>query len=109
MKMSDLHIEQMERDESPSTIRIEKNVPLPTGVGTSGRPPSQAMVYLTEAIDQMNVGDSLILPKELVLRDSKLKGQNQAKANVRKAFSKRNMKCTTRAIAFGRVRVWRTQ
>jgi len=108
MKMSDLHIEQMERDESPSTIRIEKNVPLPTAAGTSGRPPSEAMVYLTEAIDQMNIGDSLILPEELVQRDSKLKNQNQAKANVRKAFSKRNMKCVTRATDLG-VRVWRIQ
>ena len=107
MKMSDLHIEQMERDESPSTIRIEKNVPLPTSAGISGRPPSEAMVYLTEAIDRMNVGDSLILPKELVQREGKLK--NQAKANVRKAFSNRNMKCVTRAIASGRVRVWRIQ
>ena len=108
MKMSDLHIEQMERDESPSTIRIEKNVPLPTGSGTSGRPPSQAMLYLTEAIDRRNVGDSLILPEELVQRDSRFKNQNQAKANVRRAFSKRNMKCVTRSTDLG-VRVWRIQ
>jgi hypothetical protein len=106
MKMSDLHIEQMERDESPSTIRIENDVPLPIGAGTNGRPPSEAMLHLTEAIDRMNVGDSLILPKELTLWSS-TKNSHQAKANVRKAFSKRNMKCTTRAIAFGRVRVWR--
>ena len=108
MKMSDLHIEQMERDESPSTIRIENDVPLPIGAGTNGRPPSEAMLHLTEAIDRMNVGDSLILPKELVQRDSKLTNQNQAKANVRRAFSKRNMKCATRVTDLG-VRVWRIQ
>jgi len=108
MKMSDLHIEQMERDESPSTIKIDKGVPLPITCGHSGRPPSEAMLYLTEAIDRMNVGDSLILPEELVQRDSRLKNLNQAKANVRRAFSKRNMKCVTRATDLG-VRVWRIQ
>ena len=73
MKMSDLHIEQMERDESPSTIRIEKNVPYPTNERGNTR-----VLTLDESnmIQSMEIGDSFVVP-------------NQAKVSLYRQYMKR--------------------
>jgi hypothetical protein len=93
MKMSDLHIEQMERDESPSAIQIERGVPMP-----------RQTTELEEALNSMNVGDSFLLPKSLIEHGL---GYPQAKSNVRTAFKNRKMRCITRLTDLG-MRVWRT-
>ena len=92
MKMSDLHIEQMERDESPSTIQIEKNVPLPfASRGARGvLSPSER-----EMIQSMKVGDSFIAPEHMIQRP---KGSKyvQLKQTVRQQFRKADRECTSR-------------
>jgi hypothetical protein len=102
MKMSDLHIEQMERDESPSAIQIERDVPMPDQL--KGRPQSPARAELEKVLDHLNVGDSFLLPESLIERGA---GHPQVKANVRVAFKKRDMKCIARATDLG-LRIWRT-
>ena len=104
MKMSDLHIEQMERDESPSTIQIEKNVPLPfASRGVRGvLSPSER-----EMIQSMKVGDSFIAPEHMIQRP---KGSKyvQLKQTVRQQFRKADRECTSRFSKEG-LRVWRIQ
>jgi len=102
MKMSDLHIEQMERDESPSAIQIERGVPMPKQ--HSGRAMTPARVELEEVLDCINVGESFIVPEQLVEHGA---GYPQVKSNVRVAFQNRDMKCVARVTDLG-MRVWRT-
>lgn len=104
MKMSDLHIEQMERDESPSTIRIEKNVPI------TYAPRSNLSVLSSDEkkmIKSMEVGDSFIAPDHMIQRP---KGSKyvQLKGAVRRHFTSLNRECTSRFSKEG-LRVWRIQ
>ena len=82
MKMSDLHIEQMERDESPSTIQIETGVPIPA---TSRGRRSVLSSDEKKMIQSMKVGDSFIAPERMIQRP---KGSNyvQLKGAVRRYF-----------------------
>ena len=104
MKMSDLHIEQMERDESPSTIQIETDVPIP--VSGRGR---RAVLSSDEKkmIQSMEVGDSFIAPEHMLVRP---KGRKyvQLKLTVRQVFREANRECTSRFLKEG-LRVWRIQ
>ena len=103
MKMSDLHIEQMERDESPSTIRIEKNVP----ITYSPRNNLGGVLSSDEKkmIQSMEVGDSFIAPEHMIQRP---KGRKylQLKLVVRERFRQANRECTSRCSKEG-LRVWR--
>ena len=103
MKMSDLHIEQMERDESPSTIRIEKNVPFPKRRGRH--------VLLSpnerEMIKNMEIGDSFIAPEHMIQRPNGSK-YIQLKQAVREQFRRSSCECTTSFSKEG-LRVWRIQ
>ena len=104
MKMSDLHIEQMERDESPSTIQIEKNVPIPEHVR------GKRNVLTSDEkkmIQSMKVGDSFIAPEHMIQRP---KGSKyvQLKGAVRRHFTSLNRECTSRFSKEG-LRVWRIQ
>jgi len=106
MKMSDLHIEQMERDESPSTIRIEKNVPYPTNERGNTR-----VLTLDESnmIQSMEIGDSFMAPEHLVQRPKGLPNVVQLKRAVRDAFKKSGRTCTSRRTQDNQLRVWRIQ
>ena len=104
MKMSDLHIEQMERDESPSTIQIEKNVPIPEHVR------GKRNVLTSDEkkmIQSMKVGDSFIAPEHMIQRP---KGSKYVhlKMAVRRYFTSLNRECTSRVSKEG-LRVWRIQ
>jgi len=103
MKMSDLHIEQMERDESPSAIQIDKGVPFPKRRGRR--------VLLSpnerEMIQSMEIGDSFIAPEHMLQRP---KGSNyiQLKQAVREQFRESSHECTSSFSKEG-LRVWRIQ
>lgn len=102
MKMSDLHIEQMERDESLSTIQIETDVPIPvTGRGRRSVLSSDEK----KMIQSMEVGDSFIAPEHMIQRP---KGRKyvQLKLTVRELFRQANRECTSRYSKEG-LRVWR--
>ncbi len=105
MKMSDLHIEQMEGDESPSTIRIEKNIP----IAYSPRNNVGGVLSSDEKkmIKSMEVGDSFIVPEHMIQRP---KGSKyvQLKGAVRRHFISLNRECTSRFSKEG-LRVWRIQ
>lgn len=87
------------------TIVIDKNIPVAER-GYWGVPMSPIRKEMEEVIVQLEIGDSFILPDQLV---SYINGYHSAKANVRSAFIKHGMKCTSRSIGSGVVRVWRTQ
>ena len=101
MKMSDLHIEQMERDESPSAIRIERNVPFPKRRGR------RVLLSSNEKkmIQSMEVGDSFIALEHMI---QKPKGSNyvQLKQAVREQFRESSRECTSSFSKEG-LRVWR--
>ena len=103
MKMSDLHIEQMERDESPSTIQIDKGVPFPKRRGR------RVLLSPNEKkmIQSMEIGDSFIAPEHMIQRP---KGRKyvQLKLVVRERFREANRECTSRFSKEG-LRVWRIQ
>ena len=86
------------------TIVINKNIPI-TERAHWGVPMSPVRKEMEEVIVQLEIGDSFILPDQLV---SYINGYYSAKANVRSAFIKHGMKCTSRSIGSGVVRVWRT-
>ena len=104
MKMSDLHIEQMERDFRPSTIQIETDVPIP--VSGRGR---RAVLSSDEKkmIQSMEVGDSFIALEHMI---QKPKGSNyvQLKQAVREQFRESSRECTSSFSKEG-LRVWRIQ
>lgn len=104
MKMSDLHIEQMERDESPSTIQIETDVPIPKHVRGKRNVLSSDE---REMIQSMKVGDSFIAPEHMIQRP---KGSKyvQLKQIVRRLFRQADRECTSRYSKEG-LRVWRIQ
>ena len=85
------------------TIVIDKNIPVAER-GYWGVPMSPIRKEMEEVIVQLEIGDSFILPDQLV---SYINGYHSAKANVRSAFIKHGMKCATRSTGTG-VRVWRT-
>ena len=87
------------------TIVIDKNIHVAER-GYWGVPMSPIRKEMEEVIVQLEIGDSFILPDQLV---SYINGYHSAKANVRSAFIKHGMKCTSRSIGSGVVRVWRTQ
>ena len=101
MKMSDLHIEQMERDESPSAIQIDKGVPFPKRRGR------RSVLSSDEAkmIKSMEIGDSFIAPEHMIQRP---KGSKyvQLKQTVREQFRKSSRECTSSFSKEG-LRVWR--
>jgi len=101
MKMSDLHIEQMERDESPSTIQIDKGVPFPTRRGRRSVLSSDE----EKMIQSMEIGDSFIAPEHMIQRP---KGRKyvQLKLVVRERFRKSSRECTSSFSKEG-LRVWR--
>lgn len=103
MKMSDLHIEQMERDESPSTIQIETDVPIPTQNRGKTRVLSSDE---KEMILSMDVGDSFLAPEHMV-QTPKTSQFPYLKQTVRVFFREANRQCTTRFSKEG-LRVWRT-
>tara|TARA_Y100001970_G_scaffold199966_1_gene243185 strand:+ start:749 stop:1066 length:318 start_codon:yes stop_codon:yes gene_type:complete len=105
MKMSDLHIEQMERDESPSTIKIDKGVPI------TYCPRSHLGGVLSsdekKMIQSMEVGDSFIAPDHMI-QTPKGSKYVQLKGAVRRQFTSLNRECTSRFSKEG-LRVWRIQ
>tara|TARA_R100001244_G_scaffold94616_1_gene71028 strand:- start:2187 stop:2453 length:267 start_codon:yes stop_codon:yes gene_type:complete len=86
------------------TIVINKNIPLEER-GHWGNPMSPIRKEMEEVIVQLEIGDSFILPDQLV---AQINGYHSAKANVRSAFKKHGMNCTSRNVGSGLVRVWRT-
>ena len=90
------------------TIVINKNIPLiESNANGWGRPMSPDRKEMETALEdgKMEIGDSFLLPDELVTFLPN--GYPQAKANVRATFIKHGMKCATRSTGTG-VRVWRT-
>jgi len=104
MKMSDLHIEQMERDESPSTIQIEIDVPIPKLHRGKKRILDDSEKKL---IMCMKVGDSFLAPEHMIQRPKKPQ-YPYLKQTVREFFRKANRQCTSRYSKEG-LRVWRIQ
>ena len=105
MKMSDLHIEQMERDESPSTIQIETDVPIPTQ--TRGKPRVLSSDE-KKLIQNMKVGDSFLAPDHMIQIPKKGPKYPYLKQTVRVFFREANRQCTSRFSKEG-LRVWRIQ
>ena len=103
MKMSDLHIEQMERDESPSTIQIETDVPIPKSICGKARVLDDREKKM---IQSMKVGDSFLAPEHMV-QTPKTSQFPYLKQTVRVFFREANRQCTTRYSKEG-LRVWRT-
>jgi hypothetical protein len=104
MKMSDLHIEQMERDESPSTIQIEKNFPIPKLHRGKARILDDREKKM---ILSMDVGDSFLAPEHMIQRPKRPQ-YPYLKQTVRVFFREANRQCTSRFSKEG-LRVWRIQ
>ena len=104
MKMSDLHIEQIERDFRPSAIQIDKGVPFPTNERGNTRVLSPNEKKMLQS---MEVGDSFIAPEHMI---QKPKGSNyvQLKQAVREQFRRSSRECTSSFSKEG-LRVWRIQ
>ena len=105
MKMSDLHIEQMERDESPSTIQIEMGVPIPKSICGKPRVLDDREKKM---IQSMKVGDSFLAPDHMIQIPKKGPKYPYLKQTVREFFREANRQCTSRYSEEG-LRVWRIQ
>ena len=78
-------------------LAIEKNIPL-AEVTRTRKGKASLSKQMREAIKDMEVGDSFVVPREWTVLDNKHEDRFQANALIRRAFKELNMLCKTRRI-----------
>tara|TARA_R110002072_G_scaffold98602_2_gene216955 strand:+ start:143 stop:547 length:405 start_codon:yes stop_codon:yes gene_type:complete len=91
----------------PVVIRIERGIPIPNK--SRGADPARPMHPIAQALDRMEVGDSICIPPSLVVKAKSLintmrKRLSRKNAKGRKVFTTRLAKGTHKTC-----RVWRIQ
>ena len=85
------------------TIKIEKNI----FVDTSKYRRNSRLNDIREVVKNMEIGDSFILPEELI---EVVNGKKRASGHLyNRVFRKQGMKCTTRTLPDGSIRCWRVE